>query len=148
MKISKHIKFSKEEKSCAASILLVFLIGPLLIQGSLIFIYDFVWSWKSVVMFIALMLITSLLYYGAIRPYIKRTNRLSLSGFGLGAIYFSIIVLFWGTFLLVTGMTPTKHNSVPIPRIYSLNYYKWAFLFVSIGIICVLTGKKIVKTPN
>lgn len=126
-----------------STILMILLLGPLVCFG---WIYLFQNHSLSVVTLIAVLstaLVTALLWFVSIRPIIRNHSLLSFHGLSEALFVMALLFSIWGTFTLITGYTPTKYNSHPIPRTECIKYYLRAVFAVLSGFLTLKASKYI-----
>lgn len=123
------------------AIFLLFLLGPLLCLGWLYLLIDLSLSWKTLIMFLSFGFLTLLLWTASIRPIVHNPSLLSFRSLSEALFALAVVFVFWGSFTLLTGYTPTKIYSRPVPRSYCIPYFWRAGAAAGLGCLSLLVNK-------
>lgn len=126
-------KLSRDERSIAGTIFIVLLLGPLVLLIWPMLVADNE-LWRVVVVGLCAVFITALLVGHVFAAYRHHRPGVTLLAFFYGVGGFALIHVFYGSWILITGLAPTKFNQIPVPRSYSANYLAFAALVGAIAI--------------
>ena len=131
------IKLSKDERWIAGRIFLVLLLGPLALLLWPMLLRDDE-PWRVAVIGLCALVITALLIRQVSTAYRGHRSGVTLLAFAYGVGGFALVHVFYGSWVLATGLTPTKFNQVPIPRSYSANYFLIAALVAAVALAALI----------
>jgi hypothetical protein len=123
-----------------------FLVGPLVIQLLLITLGSRPLGWTNVVALGFALFLGALIWFVSLRPLIREGSWRLARSWCEASFALSVLYLFYAVWIFVTGYTPTKYNSRPIPREYGFTWLFFAIVPFTVSIVAYLREKN--KTPN
>ncbi len=138
MKRKRAWKFSPG----GGALFVAFLVVPLVIRLLFITLGRPPLGWTNVVALGFALFLGALVWLVSLRPLIREGWwRLARSWYE-ASFALSVLYLFYAVWIFVTGYTPTKYNSRPIPREYGFTWLVFAIVPFTVGIVAYLREKK------
>jgi len=141
-KNQRFFALTSHERDVAGAILAVLLLGPIVILAWLVVPgFKFDDPLITVIIFVCFLGLTIVL--GAIVASTVRRHRsgISLRSLGNALVWFALIQLLYGVWVLATGLTPGKFNAVSVPRTHSVVYFAWGVVLALLGLTAIVVGR-------